>query len=295
MVLVVCLLLVPCVMSYDLPLNPTGYTNEYYQGYRYTGSRIAEHGKYENMTTVLWSQSASQDTNGTIWLVDKSSHIVISMSPETKYIPWHSFSSIVAGRKGQSGYYDGSFSEALFDSPMGLAIGKLGVYVADTRNHCIRFLPFFVLGEEEKNNKSLASRRTKTLAGHPTKQGMVDGAAQKAQFSFPISIGISQDEETETETETIFIVDNENRIRMLRHHMVTTLTDGACRTFNVWYIAQTIVMRDVKCQMGWDILLTASEQDIFKFEQFCAGHASTCGPRNHPSKKDTLSKYIQLK
>lgn len=42
------------------------------------------------------------------------------------------------GEKYEAGFVDGSFREARFHSPQGIAIDKEIIYVADTENHAIR-------------------------------------------------------------------------------------------------------------------------------------------------------------
>ena len=45
----------------------------------------------------------------------------------------------IAGKSGQSGYFDGKLSESLFYYPRGLCFDKEGnLLVVDSWNHCIR-------------------------------------------------------------------------------------------------------------------------------------------------------------
>jgi len=259
-------------------LNATGFQNQYYQAYEYSGSRIIEHGLYpKNLTNVTWSQAADLDINSTIWMVDKYHHVVVILPENTPNIPWHAFYYPLAGRFGESGYYDGSFKQALFDSPMGIAVRLDGAYIADTRNHCIRYLAFD------------SANRTITLSGHPSRPGLMDGDARRAKFYFPISIGLS------IENDAVFVMSNGNRVRMYFQWRVTTLADGACRSYRRRAVAMTVYLRDVQCQALWDISETAYDIDVYRYDEFCMSHEATCGPRHHPGLQDVQSKHLRYK
>lgn len=257
-------------------LNETGFQNPYYQGYRYTGSRILEQRLYSDLVDVTWPQSADLDQLGSIWAVDKNYHIIVNLPSKTHYVPWHAFYHIKAGRKGESGYYDGTYLQSLFNSPMGIAVRKDGIYVADTRNHCLRFL---ANGQD----------RTVTLTGHPERPGLVDGDTRRSRLYLPTSIGLSKHDDS------VFILDNGNRVRMYLNQIVTTLADGACRTVERHDVANSVVRRDVQCQVSWDIGVTAGAVDAWQYELSCVGHGSTCGPRAHPIINDTQSQYLKSK
>lgn len=57
--------------------------------------------------------------------------------------------AIGGGEKHEAGFVDGSFQEARFHSPQGVALEKENIFVADTENHAIRqasvALPFTVI------------------------------------------------------------------------------------------------------------------------------------------------------
>lgn len=84
----------------------------------------------------------------------------------------------VAGRP-QQGYADGPAAEALFNGPSGVAVGRDGsVYVADSRNHCIR--------------KISRGGTVSTLAGRNVK-GYADGSSAGARFSAPAAVALAPD------------------------------------------------------------------------------------------------------
>ena len=50
--------------------------------------------------------------------------------------------TLLAGTPGTAGYKDGSATVARFSSPVGVAIGSDGLYVADSGNYCVRFISY---------------------------------------------------------------------------------------------------------------------------------------------------------
>jgi sugar lactone lactonase YvrE len=87
--------------------------------------------------------------------------------------------STVAGSP-TPGHQDGLAAEARFDGPAAVAVDQAGtVYVADSRNHCLRSVsPEGVVG---------------TLAGLPGVAGLADGAGTEAQFSHPAGLALLSD------------------------------------------------------------------------------------------------------
>lgn len=90
--------------------------------------------------------------------------------------PMSSFHDLVAGQSSP-GFRDGSFTEALFDGPTGLAISPDGsaLWVADTRNHRVRRVDL------------RADNRVSTLAGSGRGEP-VDGPFETAGFASPRAI-----------------------------------------------------------------------------------------------------------
>lgn len=93
------------------------------------------------------------------------------------------YHDLVAGQ-GDEGYLDGSFENALFNHPEGLALSPDGnrLYVADTGNHCIR-----IIHMDEAN-------RVDTLAGSG-KPGNQDGPCDKALLNRPTALAYLPDDQ----------------------------------------------------------------------------------------------------
>ena len=82
--------------------------------------------------------------------------------------------ALVAGQENRAGFKDGSFTSALFNTPLGLSVSDDGtrLFVADSGNNRIRIIHL------DQNND------VTTLAGQ-TLPGKLDGPIEKAQFNNP--------------------------------------------------------------------------------------------------------------
>jgi hypothetical protein len=87
--------------------------------------------------------------------------------------PIREYQDLLAGR-GEKGYQDGAFTDALFNDPTGMSFDEKNnkLYVADQGNHCIRIVHL-----DEKN-------RVETFAG-TGEPGNQDGPFSKAAFDKP--------------------------------------------------------------------------------------------------------------
>ncbi len=105
------------------------------------------------------------DGTGNIYVADTTNNTV-------REITLNGAVSTIAGLAGVSGSQDGVGSDALFNSPSGLAADSYGnVYVADTGNSTIR--------------KIAANGVVTTIAGLPGIAGLLDGAGSNAWFNQP--------------------------------------------------------------------------------------------------------------
>ena len=87
----------------------------------------------------------------------------------------------IAGSPGQTGSADGTNSDALFNSPTGLACDSAGnIYVADTGNYTVRKLTPDATG----TNWIVTS----PFAGKAGSYGHRDGASTNATFSYPYAL-----------------------------------------------------------------------------------------------------------
>jgi len=74
------------------------------------------------------------DLDGIMYIADSSNHCIRSIDREGAV-------STVIGVPGRAGYVDGTPDDALFDEPWGVAVDEEGtIYIADTKNKCIRKL-----------------------------------------------------------------------------------------------------------------------------------------------------------
>ena len=73
-------------------------------------------------------------TDGDIYIADSGNHVI-------RKIDTNGNVATVAGQAGNYGHNDGAANEALFNSPMGIAVDGDGrIFVADTGNHLIRVI-----------------------------------------------------------------------------------------------------------------------------------------------------------
>ncbi|KAF4756980.1 hypothetical protein FOZ63_029050, partial [Perkinsus olseni] len=75
--------------SYTVPdssgLPPTGFNNAMYSGFGYTGTRVLETNYFSKAFEVFnFSQQATVDLDGDIWLVDKELHVVLKVPKSSR-------------------------------------------------------------------------------------------------------------------------------------------------------------------------------------------------------------------
>lgn len=125
------------------------------------------------------------DKDGNIYVADSYNHKI-------RKITSNGVVTTIAG--SSQGFEDGDALNAKFNTPLGLAVDKVGnVYVADSNNHKIR--------------KISKEGKVTTLAGSIA--GSLNGNGQTAQFNYPVKIALDSDGD-------IFVADNRNyRIRKI--------------------------------------------------------------------------------
>lgn len=107
---------------------------------------------------------------GDLIVADTGSHTIKSINEKGEI-------TVIAGVPGRSGLADGEGGAALFNGPVGLAIGKDGrIFVADTYNDRIRVI----------DNGTVS-----TLAGSSV--GMADGIGRDAKFDTPTGLAMWDD------------------------------------------------------------------------------------------------------
>lgn len=104
---------------------------------------------------------------------------LVAITPSWALRPIFSQIALVAGAGGFPGFQDGTFTQAKFNRPMGLAINQAGteLYVADSGNNRIRVVH---LDQDD---------RVTTLAGNGT-AGKKDGRLEEATFNKPHSLAL---------------------------------------------------------------------------------------------------------
>jgi streptogramin lyase len=112
-----------------------------------------------------------------------------------------------AGVSGSGGFLDGANGSALFNSPLGIAVWTNGnVFVADSRNHCIRKISGGVVS---------------TFAGSPQVWGSAGGMGTNAQFNSPCSLAFDA-------IGNLFVSDaNNDTIRKISTNGIVTTFAGA--------------------------------------------------------------------
>jgi NHL repeat len=143
--------------------------------------------------------------------------VVLLGSPAAAVTPLHHAHDLVAG-KGDRGFRDGAFEEALFDAPCGLAADGAGrLYVADSGNNRIRVV------ELDRGNE------VRTLAGNGTAGG-TDGKLDRATFDRPTALALLPEER-------LAVADGAGtrlRIVDLAHGQVTTLPSPDGPYLGIW-------------------------------------------------------------
>ena len=123
------------------------------------------------------------DKNGNLFVSDTGNHTIRKITPAGVV-------STIAGVSGESGFANGSGSSALFNSPLGIAVGTNGtIYVADSGNHLIRAIS--------------AGGSVTTLCGSSENWGSENGSGTNAHFNGPV--GLALDDQG-----NLFVADSNN-------------------------------------------------------------------------------------
>ena len=127
------------------------------------------------MTKVIIPTATLSRCSTTIQKLLLFSVFFLSLSHEALAVrPISATIALVAGQEGRAGFKDGSFTSALFNTPLGLSVSDDGtqLFVADSGNNRIRIIHL------DQNND------VTTLTGQ-TLAGKLDGPLEKAQFNNP--------------------------------------------------------------------------------------------------------------
>ena len=145
---------------------------------------------------------------------DKAGNLIVadSGSDTVKSISASGTITNIAGTEGKSGFADGDGSTALFNAPIGVAIGEDGrIFVADTYNDRIRVID---------------NGKVSTIAGGAW--GYADGSGAEAKFFSPGGIAFFQDKllVADTGNRRIRVVEPEGKVWTLAGDGSDSLRDG---------------------------------------------------------------------
>lgn len=123
-----------------------------------------------------------------LYVVDSENHAIQKIQLKEKRV------ETLCG-KGTRGYKDGSFEEALFNSPFDVVLNSKTqeLYISDQENNIIRIL-------------SLKNRTIATLCGIPRVSGYVNGSSTQAKFNNPRGLGF------DSCAQCLYVGDNGNRV-----------------------------------------------------------------------------------
>ena len=125
---------------------------------------------HEALFNVVAGLAVAPD--GTVIIADRKNHVIRCLLPDGRV-------TTLAGRPGEHGFRDGPAREALFFEPTAVAVGPHGkIYIADSRNHCIRCLT--------------TDGFVQTVAGSPGPPGFADGPGQSARFWYPRGVAVDR-------------------------------------------------------------------------------------------------------
>lgn len=137
--------------------------------------QIAADGATKVVTENLSTPSAvALAPDGTLVVADTGSHTIKRVNAQT------GSAEVIAGLEGQAGFADGERGVALFDGPVGVAVGPEGtIYVADTYNDRIRIVD--------------GKGTVRTLAGGPEPGYMDATDGGQARFHTPCGVAVAPD------------------------------------------------------------------------------------------------------
>lgn len=154
--------------------------------------------------TALFSDPTglALDAAGNIYIADNQNHAIRKLST-------NGIVSTFAGKIGQTGFTNGTGTNALFNNPSGVAFAPNGtLYVTDTGNHTIRAIT--------------TSGVVSTLAGLPGQNGATNATGSLARFDTPLGIAVDA-------AGTIYVADCANHLirKVTPTGVVTTLAGSA--------------------------------------------------------------------
>lgn len=236
----------------DSARNPYAYTPAQISGCMWTLSGSGAAGMTDGPLDVAQfagPRGLAVDAKGRIYVAEAGNDAIRVIDNSTV--------TTLAG--GASGHQDGPAATARFRDPTGVAVDPAGsvVYVADTKNHCIR---------------KIAAGQVSTLAGVPGKPGLVDGAAGQARFYLPHGLALAGG--------ALYVADRSNHvIRRVAAGSVTTHAGSGVSGARDGALLQARFHRPLDIHSGADGALYVA--DSYRVVRLSGGKATTLagGPK----------------
>ncbi len=190
------------------------------------------------------------DKNGDLYVADPGSHTIKKINVTSGEV------SVAAGVENQPGFLDGDAQTALFNAPIGIAIGEDGkIFVADTYNDRIRMIE---------------GGKVSTIAG--SGQGFADAdTGLQAKFDTPCGIAVTK---AATKDGGVLVADTGNaRLRLIdKSGKVSTLAGGgtgqSALPLDASFAEPLAEPLDVKINSRGDIYLAdASANTVYVLKQ----------------------------
>jgi sugar lactone lactonase YvrE len=173
------------------------------------------------------------DRAGNVYIADSGNSVIRKAAPvrtaaATNWVVTTLAGHFEIGTNGYPtvGYADGVGTNALFNSPTGIAVDESGaLYVSDTGNVAIRKITPTPINHD-------TNWVVTTIAGQPGQGGCLDGTNNGARFSYPVAIAVNG-------AGDVFVGDNyPGLIRKIQHQganwIVNTLVGDALLTNSTW-------------------------------------------------------------
>lgn len=163
-------------------MNPTDHKFYFYTNEGTVARFDPATAKGENLTSDVF-KDAKGDVKGIVfdprdndicYFAVKGQHCIY------KHVISEGTCEIWAGRKNTAGYLDGALDEAQFNEPCQMCTDEDYIYVADSKNHCIRKI-------------TLATGYVSTLAGIAKSAGYANGPAEASSFNTPVGLAIDSE------------------------------------------------------------------------------------------------------
>ncbi|MEP6903801.1 MAG: hypothetical protein ABJA66_18910 [Actinomycetota bacterium] len=168
--------------------------------------RISKAGSATILTDKLNTPSQiAFDNNGDLIIADSGTNTIKKLKPSGEI-------ETIAGVENQTGFQDGDANSALFNAPIGIAMVKEKIFVADTYNDKIRVID---------------NGKVSTLAG--SSEGFADGVGTLAKFDTPCGIAATSDGKiivADSNNQRLRVVEQDGRTWTLAGNGAANLVDG---------------------------------------------------------------------